>query len=407
MSDQQCTRCLYRVSHPLGLIINDEGLCSGCRVHEEKDWIDWRARKQDLAELVRPYRSLTGRSYDCIVPVSGAQDSFFTMHLVKNVLRMNPLAVTYNHQFNSKVGIRNLARLREVFDVPLRMLTVNPISVRRITRATMTHLGSVHWHAIAGQTAFPVQVATQLRVPLVIWGAHQGVEQVGMFSHLDSVEMNRRYRKEHDLMGLEADDLLVPYLDLRERDIWQLRYPGDDVLLDQGTRGIYLGNFMRWDPTQQHRDMVAKFGFRGARLPRTFDPYDHVDSLTYMGIHDWLKFLRHGYSKVTDHASREIRHGRLTRKRAERLVTHYETGMVPWLECFADWLGATLPGIMLAADRFSKERLMGRLFPRDVEDVHKSRGQLDLEWETDPSLQDHFEGEMGEAFTLIGRGFPY
>ena len=41
-----------------------------------------------------------------------------------------------------------------------------------------------------------------------IWGAHQGLEQVGMFSHLNKVEMTRRYRKEHDLMGYEAEDLI-------------------------------------------------------------------------------------------------------------------------------------------------------------------------------------------------------
>ena len=36
-----------------------------------------------------------------------------------------------------------------------------------------------------------------------------------MFSHLDEVEMTRRYRKEHDLMGFEADDLLSVFDILR------------------------------------------------------------------------------------------------------------------------------------------------------------------------------------------------
>ena len=43
---------------------------------------------------------------------------------------------------------------------------------------------------------------------LSLWGAHQGVDQVGMFSHLDEVEMTRKYRKEHDLMNFEAEDLI-------------------------------------------------------------------------------------------------------------------------------------------------------------------------------------------------------
>ena len=31
-----CKRCLYNSKHPLGLIIDGEGICSGCRIHEEK-----------------------------------------------------------------------------------------------------------------------------------------------------------------------------------------------------------------------------------------------------------------------------------------------------------------------------------------------------------------------------------
>ena len=36
-----CKRCLYPESHPLNLVFDDEGICSGCRVHEEKDRLDW------------------------------------------------------------------------------------------------------------------------------------------------------------------------------------------------------------------------------------------------------------------------------------------------------------------------------------------------------------------------------
>ena len=31
---QTCKRCLYNTNHPLGLVLDAEGICSGCRVHE-------------------------------------------------------------------------------------------------------------------------------------------------------------------------------------------------------------------------------------------------------------------------------------------------------------------------------------------------------------------------------------
>ena len=93
---QTCKRCLYNTNHPLGLVLDADGICSGCRVHEEKDTLDWAERWQRLEDLVKPYRSRDQRTYDCIVPVSGGGDSFFIVHLVKERLGLNPLLVTYN-----------------------------------------------------------------------------------------------------------------------------------------------------------------------------------------------------------------------------------------------------------------------------------------------------------------------
>ena len=111
-----CKRCLYPENHPLFLTFDGEGVCSGCRVHEEKDRLDWDERSKKLKRIFEHYKSRSGRSYDCIVPVSGGKDSYFIVHTVKNVYKMNPLLVSYNKQYNTELGIRNLANLRTVFN---------------------------------------------------------------------------------------------------------------------------------------------------------------------------------------------------------------------------------------------------------------------------------------------------
>ena len=351
-----CRRCLYRVGHPLGLTVDAEGICSGCRIHEEKDRLDWTWRWRRLEQLVEPYRSRGRYAHDCIVPVTGAQDSYFIVHLVKERLRLNPLLVTYNRYYNTPLGIRNLSNLRIRFDCDLLTQNVNPHSVRKITRATLRQFGSLYWHCIAGQTVFPVQSAVRMRIPLIIWGAHQGLEQVGMFSHEHEVEMSRRYRKDHDLMGYEADDLLTTFDTLREEDVWQYRYPDDASLHSVGVRGIYLGNFVRWDPKAQHEQMMASHGYRTARFPRTFDCYDHVDCYNYMELHDRLKLFKHGYSRVTDHASREIRHGRLGRAQGAALVRLHEHAPGGHESRFHDWLGVDARSLAFIADQHRNPR---------------------------------------------------
>jgi N-acetyl sugar amidotransferase len=335
----QCVRCLYSIVHPLGLVLDEDGVCSGCRIHEEKDTLDWSARWTKLEEIVEPYKVQSGRTYDCIVPVTGGNDSYFIVHTVKNRLGLNPLLVTYNKYFNTPLGIRNLANLRIKFNCDIVIQNVNPMAVRNITRTTLRELGSVYWPCLAGQTVFPVQTAVRYKVPLIIWGAHQGMEQVGMFSHEHEVEMTRRYRKDHDLMGKEADDLLSIFDTLSEDDIWQYRYPDDADIHSIGVRGIYLGNFVRWDPKAQHEEMVKRYGYMGSSFERTFDTYDYVDCYNYMDLHDYIKYIKHGYSKVTDHACREIRHGRLSREHAISLIRHHERKPLAHIDKFCEWIG--------------------------------------------------------------------
>jgi N-acetyl sugar amidotransferase len=334
-----CSRCLYPENHPLNIIFNEDCVCSGCVVHEEKDVLDWSERLTKLKSISNTYKSTSKNNYDCIIPVSGARDSFFIVHTVKNVLGMNPLLVTYNKQYNTDVGVRNLAKLRMQFDCDIMTLTVNPESVKKITRASIRKIGSIYWHCIAGQTVYPVQVAVKFKIPLIIWGAHQGVDQVGMFSHLDEVEMTRKYRKEHDLMGIEAEDFIGEFDGITEQDIVQYKYPDDKEIERIGVRGIYLNNYIRWDTKAQHEEMIRLYNYESLEQTRTFDTYNDVDCYNYSDVHDYIKFLKYGYGKVTDHASREIRLRRMTREQGLEMEKDYAYKVPENLDKFLRWIG--------------------------------------------------------------------
>lgn len=406
-----CRRCLYTTAHPLGLTLDEEGICSGCRIHEEKDRLDWQERWHKLESLVAPHRNCDGSNYDCIVPVTGANDSHYIVHLVKNRLGLHPLLVTYNKYFNTPLGIRNLANLRIRFNCDILIQNVNPVSVKKITRATLRRFGSIYWHCLAGQTVFPVQTAVRYKVPLIIWGAHQGLEQVGMFSHEHEVQMTRRYRKDHDLMGFEADDVLSNFDTLTEEDIWQYRYPDDRELNEIGVTGIYLGNYVRWDPKAQHEQMIRDYGYRSAHFGRTFDSYDFVDCFNYMDLHDLIKLYKHGYSKVTDHACREIRHGRLTREQGLTLVRQQEQAPLRYLDLFCEWLGVTPRGLQFMLDQHRNPRHWTEVLPGNWKFHGCSHGEqermvLSNEADIDFAATDSLECGLKPSYVVIGKGFP-
>jgi len=411
---QFCKLCLYNTNHPFGLTLDEDGICSGCRIHEEKYSFDWDYRWSRLEKLVSEYRSRTAEVYDCVVPVSGAQDSYFILHIVKEKLGLNPLVVTYNKYWNTPLGIRNLANLRIKFNCDILIQNVNPFSVKKIVKTTLRKLGSLYWHCIAGQTVFPVQTAVRYKVPLIIWGAHQGMEQVGMFSHEHEVEMTRRYRKDHDLMGIEADDLLSDFDVLTEGDIWQYRYPEDDELNTVGVRGIYLNNYVRWDPKAQHELMIENYGYETASFGRTFDCYDFVDCYNYMDLHDQIKMYKHGYSKVTDHACREIRHGRLTRAQATDLVGYYQSQPITHMGKICEWIGTNMSGLQFVLDLFRNKCIWykGENGEWTLKNNNPSLQQSTIRGAVDHSCIINYQrnSTLGrdkcDAYITIGKGWP-
>lgn len=335
-----CRRCLYPANHPLGITFDEQGVCSGCRVHEEKDILDWKERAGRLEKIFNHFRSKTGKIHDCIIPISGARDSYFIVHTVKNVFKMHPLLVTYNKQYNTKIGIRNLAYLRTLLSCDILILTISPPTVKKIIRYTLEMMGSMYWHCLAGQTVFPVQTAVRFKIPLIVWGAHQGCDQVGMFSHLDEVEMTRKYRKDHDLMGYEVEDICKYAGGITEQKIMPFRYPHDKEIESVGVKGIYLSNYIRWDSKKQHELMIELYNYETAPQWRTFDTYNDVDCFHYSDLHDYIKFLKWGYGKVTDHACREIRLKRLSREEGIALVRRYQAlpPNTENVEIFLKWL---------------------------------------------------------------------
>lgn len=332
-----CTRCLYPANHPYGIVFDDQGVCSGCRVHEEKDELDWDGRGATLGRLFDRFRSTGGRNFDCVIPVTGGGDSYFIVHTVKKVYGLQPLLVHYNHHYNTRLGIRNLANLATVFDCDLLTSTPDPGLLKRITRHTLRRYGSMYWHCLAGMLTFPVQVAVRFRIPLIVWGVHGWSDQTGMFSHLDEVEMTEKCRKEHSLLGVGAQDLISSEEGITERDVQPFVYPSDEELERVGVRGLYLSNYIRWDAKAQHERMIDLYGYETAEQQRTFNPYEDVHCFHSAGIHDYIKFLKYGYGKVTDHASREIRLRRMTREQGIRLVERYAGRMPDDLPMFLEW----------------------------------------------------------------------
>lgn len=336
-----CSRCLYTSNHAYPLLFFD-GLCSGCQVHEEKDQHRWLDRSNILKDKIFQHNREFNKnnSFDCIVPVTGAGDSFFTVHYVKNILKLNPLLVNYNHHHNTSTGIRNLSKLSSFMDCDLIQDTLSPEKIKSITETTISEFGSIYWQALAGSTVLPLKLALRYDIPTIIWGVHGQSDQVGMYSHLNNIEMSERIRREYRLLGYDADKLQIVSKNKNVSNYlnWY-KYPDKYNIRSAGIRGFYLSNYVRWDAKTQHEDMINTYDYETRASERSFNFYEEAHCHHSLGFHDYLKFIKHGYSRVVDHASRDIRLGHISRNEGLGYIDKYIDSIPSDIPKFEEWIG--------------------------------------------------------------------
>ena len=337
----QCKACLYTTDHPFGLTLTD-GLCSGCITHKEKYSIDWDGKYQELKNIAN-WAKDRSKTYDCVVPVVGDAEDYYVVSKVLE-LDLNPLIVSVNSYFLNDIGWSNLQNLITHFDLDSWIYNPEIHTYKELIRTSLRKYNHMYLPWLQLHTSFPVHVAKEKQIPLVVWGANQAVEQVGKFSHHDKAEMSSWSRVEHDLFGNDIETLMGNGAQVNERKINYYRYPSISSL-GKSIKGVYLSNYMFWDPIKQNHSTIS-FGFKPETNSYTFDPYERAGSSVYYGIHDLLKFERRGYRKVMDHITRETRHGRVSNSERIQLHDMYSNQKLDSNELkeFFDWLGVTDSG---------------------------------------------------------------
>jgi hypothetical protein len=75
-----------------------------------------------------------------------------------------------------------------------------------------------------------------------------------------------------------------------------------------------------------------------------------VDCFHSAGTHDYIKYLKYGYGKATDHACREIRLKRMTREEGIAMVQRYDAKKPKDLPLFLRWIGMTEEELLRCLD---------------------------------------------------------
>ena len=356
-----CQRCVYPTLSAVPLEFDDSGVCTGCQVNDAKHQIpdtEWERRRGILTEILEKYRCRDGSAYDCVIPVSGGKDSYFQTHVIKHELGMKPLLVTYNGNNYTDVGWRNLLRMKEAFGVDHVIYSPGVELLKKLNWIGFVLMGDMNWHAHVGITTLPIRIAVQNKTPLLFWGEHGYLDLGGQFSMNDFPEMSYRDRLEHFARGYEWN-YFVGMQGITAQDMIPYQYPSDQELYDLDVRGLYLGNYVHWDANQHTQSVIEEYGFEVSDEPfdRTYRRMSNLDDMHENGVHDYLKFVKFGYGRCTDHACKDIRTGRMTRDYAVELVRQYDHVKPSDLKRWLEYAGMTEDEFDRIADTFRDGRV--------------------------------------------------
>jgi N-acetyl sugar amidotransferase len=353
-----CSKCTYPII-AVNLSMDNEGVCSGCVVHKEKFSIDWKSREKEFKELLFSYKNKDKSNYDCIIPVSGGKDSHFQVWYIKEKLGLNPLLVTYYTHNYTETGEANLKNIGKVFGVDHYIFRPSYKAIQKMNLAGFKKTGDMSWHFHCGVATLPFQMAVKLNIPLVIYGEHGFMDLAGQYSFNDRPEFTKRHRKEHVLRGYDIEDF-VGLEGLKKEDLLWGVYPSDDEIARVGIRGVFMGVYVYWDANKNTKIMMDKYGFRPNPEPfeRTYRLMSNVDDIHENGIKDYLKFLKFGYGRCTDHTSKDIRLKTMTRKEGIKLVRKYDH-VIPRksFDYFLNMTGMTEKEFWPIADTFRDPRV--------------------------------------------------
>ena len=352
-----CKKCIMPNTRP-GITFNEEGVCIACQNNERKKLVNWDARMEELKALCDKYRRKQPGQYDCIIAVSGGKDSHYQVHIMKEVMKMNPLLITVEDFFTmTEAGKHNVKNISEAFGCNMISFKPNRRAAKVISRYMFEKYGRPLWYVDRLLYTVPLYYAAALNIPLLVYGENVSYEYGG-------VDDKETYSaREQVFNGVAPDVELQELVDagVPMDELAYLEAPSRDML--DKLEPIYLSYLVEWNGVKNY-EFAKRRGFKD--LTHEWDRTNHIenfnqlDSYGYL-LNAWMKFPKYGHAYATDYAARWVRYGMLTREEAIKLAEDRDHNIDPKIiEDFCGFTGMTTKEFYEALDKLYNKELFAQ-----------------------------------------------
>ena len=334
-----CKKCVMPDTRP-GIKFNNEGICQACIHYEQRKKINWSKRYKELEKLCNRHRGSNGKSYDCIIAVSGGKDSHYQVSIIKEKLKMTPLLVTVEDNFPmTDAGLHNIKNISETFGCDIISLKPNIKAQKIIMRKTFEKYGKPTWYIDRLIYTYPLHMGVKFNIPLIVYGENISFEYGG-------AQKKETYSAKEQINNGVASEMSMKEIasnKIREEELCLLQAPDKKDLkkLDP----MYLSYFIPWNSCNNYL-FAKKRGFKDLthewKRTHHIEDFDQIDSRGYL-VHSWMKYPKFGHASATDYASRFIRYGLLTREEGIELVKKHDHDLDPrCVNDFCQFLGYSI-----------------------------------------------------------------
>jgi N-acetyl sugar amidotransferase len=306
-----CKKCILPDLRP-GIVLNNDGICSGCEGHEIKKYkIDWKEREKLLFKIFNEAKKKS-TTYDCIVPVSGGKDSWYQIITAKK-FGLSVLALTWITPARTSIGEENLKNMLDKLKVDHIDYSFSNETEKKFMVATFEKLGSPGLPMHLGIFTMCTRMSILLKIPLIIWGENSQLEYGGNKEDQLQTDLNDEWLSKHGCMEGTGSEDWVGINGLTKENLIPYSLP---KVRDYIPKSIFLGSFLKWN-SFDILEQVKKYGFRYDENHGKVGAWNFADiDCDFISLHHFLKWHKFGMTRSFDNLSIQIRYELINREKA-------------------------------------------------------------------------------------------
>jgi glutamine---fructose-6-phosphate transaminase (isomerizing) len=354
----RCAKCILPETIPY-IKFDSQGVCNYCLSHNH---ITYKGRDA-LESILKKYRKKNGEP-DCLVAFSGGRDSAFALHYIKKVLKMNPIAFTFDWGMVADIARRNQARIVAKLGVEHVIISADIKKQRKFIRQNINawmknpHLGMVVLFMAGDKPAeyYAKKVAKEHEIDLVFLARGNELENTDFKWGFLGMPKGEPKGVLHDLsipgrirFSLNSARQFILNPGYFNSSIWE-------TLFDYWTtyvltyNFVYLWHYIPWDEAKIISILRTEYGWE---TPEDTVQTWRIDDGT-SPFYNYIYYTLAGFTENDAFRSNQIREGILSRDDALALTIAENKPRYAALRDYMDKIGLDCDDIVKRIKGFPK-----------------------------------------------------